>query len=118
MCDQNLVNVQNIIQQTRRLNVADTDRRRIRRRRQRQQGEAIPEEQVDPEPEPPMFHDPGPTSPRAEIGSSSGNQQEYYEHPSVVTQEDIDELIHQQQHFEVPVPRRPHRQRRRPPCGT
>lgn len=33
MGDQNMVNVENIIQHTRRLNVADTDRRHIRHRR-------------------------------------------------------------------------------------
>lgn len=34
MCDQCVVNIKDIVQQTRRLNVANTDRRRVRRRRQ------------------------------------------------------------------------------------
>ena len=111
MCEQNMVNVEEIIQHTRRLNVADTDRKRIRRRRQRQRDEGVPEQPDDQEP--PIL--------QPDIASGSGHQQEYYGHhefPSVVTQQDIDDVIHQQQQIEVPVPRRGQRARRRPPCGT
>ena len=111
MCEQNMVNVEDIIQHTRRLNVADTDRKRIRRRRQRQRDEGVPEQSDDQEPH----------ILQPDIASDSGHQQEYYAHdefPFVVTQQDIDDVIHQQQQFEVPMPRRGQRARRRPPCGT
>lgn len=42
--------MESVVQQIRRLNVSDTDRRRIRRRRQRQEGEVIPDEQVNQQP--------------------------------------------------------------------
>ncbi|KAL0540517.1 hypothetical protein IC582_020525 [Cucumis melo] len=41
MCDQFLENIEHIIQQTKRLNVADTDRRCIRRKRRRQDNNVV-----------------------------------------------------------------------------
>ena len=111
MYEQNMVNVEDIIQHTRRLNVADTDRKRIHRRQQSQCDEGVPKQ---PDDQKPHILQP-------DIASGSGHQQEYYAHdefPSVVTQQDIDDVIHQQQQIEVSVPRRGQRARRRPPCGT
>ena len=84
MCSQNMVNVENIIQHTQRLNVANTYRRRIPRRRQKQHDEAVIEQPDDQGPH--ILHNPIPPSPRqslgvhADITSSSGHQQEYYAH--------------------------------------
>ena len=66
MYEQNMVNVEEIIQHTRRLNVADTDRKRIRRRRQRQCDEGVPEQPDDQEPH----------ILQPDIASGSGHQQE------------------------------------------
>ena len=85
-----MVNVEEIIQHTRRLNVADIDRKRIRRRRQRQRDEGVLEQPDDQEPH----------ILQPDIASGSGHQQEYYAHnefPFGVTQQDIDDVIHQQQ---------------------
>ena len=78
ICEQNMVNVENIIQHTQRLNVADTDRIRILRRRQRQHDEAVPEQPDDQEPH--ILHNSVPPSPgqslgvHADIASSSSHQ--------------------------------------------
>ena len=46
MCDQVLKDIEQIIQQTRRLNVADTDRRRIRRKRRQQDNGVVEEDEI------------------------------------------------------------------------
>lgn len=41
MCDEVMGDIDSLVQRTRRLNVADTDRRRIRRRRRRQGDDVV-----------------------------------------------------------------------------
>ena len=56
-----------------------------------------------------------------EISHRSCHQNEYYApdaFPSVVTQKDIDDVIHHQERYKVPVPCRGRRERRCPLCGT